>query len=83
MSNLNNMQSEFLGNFSQYIDFLLGHLSHEYTVVLSYTLSAIILLCLFGYIIYKGIYQKKILQQLQEKELIWKNKYNENHSTKI
>ncbi|MCZ2203423.1 hypothetical protein [Bartonella sp. A05] len=82
MPNINNNQSEFLGNFSQRIDFFLGTLHHEQIVVLSYMLSAIILLCFVGHILHKGIRQKKILRQLQTKELTWKAKYSENHTSK-
>ncbi|ABM44773.1 heme exporter protein CcmD [Bartonella bacilliformis str. Heidi Mejia] len=83
MLDLNNIQNQHLENFSQRIDRLLGTLHHEQIVVLSYVLSAIILLCLIGHIIRKSAHQKKILQQLQTKELIWKEKYNENRSIQI
>ncbi|WP_022708589.1 heme exporter protein CcmD [Bartonella bovis] len=83
MPNSNNIQNKLLENFSQRIDFLLGTLHHEQTVILSYMLSAITLLCFIGYILRKGAYQRKILQQLQAKEMIWEEKCNENHSIQI
>ncbi|AGF75257.1 hypothetical protein [Bartonella vinsonii] len=82
MRALNNMHNELLGNLSQKIDFFLGTFHHQQIVVLSYMLSAISLLCFIGYILYKAIYQKKILQQLNKKELFKKKQYHENHSSK-
>lgn len=82
MSNLNNSHNAFLGNFSQRIDFFLGTLHNEQIVVLSYMLSAIILLCLAGYILHKRIRQRKILHTLHTKELAWKDKYSESHLSK-
>ncbi|WP_336287692.1 MULTISPECIES: hypothetical protein [unclassified Bartonella] len=81
MFNLNGTQNGFLGNLSQQIDFFLGTLRHEQIVVLSYILSAISLLCLIGHILRKSVHQKKTLQQLKEKELFQKEKYNETHSS--
>ncbi|WP_455480829.1 hypothetical protein V3564_06905 [Bartonella sp. B12(2025)] len=82
MLDLNGIYSGLLGNLSQKIDFFLGTLHHEQIVVLSYMLSAISLLCLIGHILCKSIYQKKILQQLNKKELFRKEKYNENYPSK-
>ncbi|EJF89465.1 hypothetical protein ME1_00235 [Bartonella vinsonii subsp. arupensis OK-94-513] len=79
---LNNIHNGLLGNLSQKIDFFLGSLHHEQIVVLSYMLSAILLLCLIGHILYKAIDQKKTLQQLNKKELFEKKQYHENHSSK-
>ncbi|AGF74006.1 hypothetical protein BAnh1_01140 [Bartonella australis AUST/NH1] len=81
MLNLNSDQIGVLRNFSRKIDYFLGTLHQEQIVVLSYMISAISLLCFLGRILYKGAYQKKVLRQLKEKELIWKEKRNENHST--
>ncbi|WP_246464839.1 hypothetical protein [Bartonella phoceensis] len=80
MFHLNSLHSGLLGNLSQQIDWFLGTLHHEQIVVLSYILSAISLLCLIGHILCKAAYQKKILQQLNKKELFRKEKHNENHS---
>ncbi|EJF74492.1 hypothetical protein [Bartonella alsatica] len=77
MLDLNSTHNGLLGNLSQQIDFFLGTLHHEQIVVLSYILSAISLLCFTGHILYKAIYQKKILQQLNKKELSRKEKCNE------
>lgn len=74
MLDLSSTHSGILGNLSQQIDFFLGTLRHEQIVILSYMLSAISLLCFIGYTLYKGIYQKKILQQLNKKELSRKEK---------
>ncbi|WP_042995268.1 heme exporter protein CcmD [Bartonella quintana] len=82
MPELNSIHSGLLGNLSQKIDFFLGTLHHEQIVVLSYMLSAISLLGLIGHIVRKAIHQKKILQQLNEKELFQKEKYNENYPSK-
>ncbi|WP_375661966.1 hypothetical protein [Bartonella sp. OC16QHHD] len=82
MLDLNGIHSGLLGNLSQKIDFFLSTLKHEQIVVLSYVLSAISLLCLIGYILCKALYQKKILQQLNKKELSQKEKYNEKHPSK-
>ncbi|WP_019219153.1 heme exporter protein CcmD [Bartonella florencae] len=79
----NSIHSRFLGNISQQIDRFLGTLLHEQIVVLSYMLSAITLLGLIAHILCKALYQKKILQQLNKKELFWKEKHNEKHSSKI
>ncbi|WP_455482066.1 hypothetical protein V4P56_06415 [Bartonella sp. B35(2025)] len=79
MLSINNIQSRILGNLSQQIDFFLITLCHEQIVVLSYMISAIFLICLIGYTLHKSVHQKKILQQLKEKELFWKEKYNDNH----
>ncbi|EJF76158.1 heme exporter protein CcmD [Bartonella birtlesii] len=70
----NSIYSGFLGNLSQQIDWLLGILHHEQIVVLSYILSAIVLLCLIGHTLCKALYQKKILQQLNKKELFREEK---------
>ncbi|EJF91887.1 heme exporter protein CcmD [Bartonella melophagi] len=83
MPNSNNMQNKLLENFSQRIDFLLGTLHHEQTVILSYMLSAITLLCFIGHILRKGAHQRKILQQLQAKELILEEKCDENNSIQM
>ncbi|CAK00611.1 heme exporter protein CcmD [Bartonella tribocorum] len=82
MLDLNGIHSGLLGNLSQKIDFFLGSLKHKQIVVLSYTLSAISLLCLIGYILCKALYQKKILQQLNKKEFSQKEKYDEEHPSK-
>ncbi|WP_455474233.1 heme exporter protein CcmD [Bartonella sp. B30(2025)] len=82
MPNLNSFQSGILGNLSQQIDFFLGALHHGQIVILSYALSAISLLGFLGHILYKSLRQKKILQQLKEKELFYKEKCNENRSSK-
>ncbi|WP_455476009.1 hypothetical protein [Bartonella sp. B17] len=82
MLNLNSSQGGLLGNLSQQIDFFLSALHHGQIVILSYMLSTISLLCFLGYILYKNIYQKKILRQLKEKELFQKEKCNENHPSK-
>ncbi|WP_375644390.1 MULTISPECIES: hypothetical protein [unclassified Bartonella] len=82
MLDLNGTQGGLLGNLSQKIDFFLSTLKHEQIVILSYVLSAISLLCLIGYILCKALYQKKILQQLNKKELSQKEKYNEKHPSK-
>ncbi|WP_156851361.1 hypothetical protein [Bartonella refiksaydamii] len=74
MLDLDSIYSGFLGNLSQQIDFFLGTLRHEQIVILSYILSAISLLCYIGYTLLKGIYQKKILQQLNKKEIFRKEK---------
>lgn len=79
MKKPSSIQNEFLGSFSQKIDWLLGHLQHEQIVALSYTLSTIILLCLIGNVLYKGMRQKKILQQLREKRSNLKKDMNENY----
>ncbi|WP_317992627.1 hypothetical protein [Bartonella gliris] len=79
MLDLNSTNSGLLGNLSQQIDFFLGTLHHEQIVILSYILSAISLLCFIGNILRKGIYQKKILQKLNEKGLFQREKYNENY----
>ncbi|WP_208440774.1 hypothetical protein [Bartonella raoultii] len=82
MPDLNSIHSGLLGNLSQQIDWFLGTLHHEQIVLLSYMLSAIFLLCLTGHILCKALYQKKILQQLNKKELFWKEKQNEKHTSK-
>ncbi|ETS09732.1 hypothetical protein [Bartonella henselae] len=82
MFDFHNMHSGFLGNLSQQIDFFLGTLHHKQIVILSYIFSAISLLCFIGYILCKTLYQKKILQQLNKKELFRKEKYHENHPSK-
>ncbi|WP_019223184.1 heme exporter protein CcmD [Bartonella rattaustraliani] len=82
MLNLNNIHNEFVGNLSQQIDWFLGTLHHEQIVLLSYMLSALSLSCLIGHIFRKALSQKKILQQLNKKELFGKEKYNEKHSSK-
>ncbi|PIT70274.1 heme exporter protein CcmD [Bartonella tribocorum] len=82
MLDLNGIQSGLLGNLSLKIDLFLGTLKHEQIVVLSYTLSALSLLCLIGYILCKALYQKKILQRLNKKELLKREKYNEEHPSK-
>ncbi|MBB5073873.1 hypothetical protein HNQ69_000999 [Bartonella callosciuri] len=82
MFDLNSTHSGLLGNLSKQIDFFLGTLHHEQIVILSYIFSAISLLCLIGHILCKAFYQKKILQQLNKKELFRKGKYNENHPSK-
>ncbi|WP_345114341.1 hypothetical protein [Bartonella jaculi] len=82
MLDLNSTHSGLLGNLSQQIDSFLGTLHHEQIVVLSYMLSAIFLLCFIGHILRKGIYQKKILQQLNEKELFRREKHDENYPSK-
>lgn len=74
MLDLNGIQSGILGNLSLKIDFFLGNLKHEQIVILSYMLSAISLFCLIGYILCKALYQKKILKQLNDKELPQKEK---------
>ncbi len=74
MLDLNGIHGGLLGNLSQKIDFFLSTLKHEQIVVLSYVLSAISLLCLIGYILCKALYQKKILQHLNKKELSQKDK---------
>ncbi|WP_246786252.1 hypothetical protein [Bartonella taylorii] len=74
MLDLNSTHSGLLGNLSQQIDFFLGTLHNEQIVILSYMLSAISLLCFIGYTLCKGVYQKKILQQLNKKELFRKEK---------
>ncbi|UNE54339.1 hypothetical protein [Bartonella machadoae] len=74
MLDLNNIHNEVLGNLSQKIDWFLGTLHHEQIVILSYMFSALSLLCFIGYILYKGQYQKKILQQLKQKELFGEEK---------
>ncbi|WP_330168495.1 hypothetical protein [Bartonella grahamii] len=79
MLDLNGIQGGLLGNLSQKIDFFLSILKHQQIVVLSYVLSAISLLCLIGYILCKALYQKKILQQLNKKELSQKEKCNEKY----
>ncbi|KEC56176.1 heme exporter protein CcmD [Bartonella koehlerae] len=76
------IHSGLLGNFFQQVDFFLGTLHHKQIVILSYIFSAISLLCLIGHILYKAIYQKKILQQLNKKELFRKEKYHENNPSK-
>ncbi|WP_409361407.1 hypothetical protein ACRPOS_009110 [Bartonella heixiaziensis] len=82
MLDLNSTHSGLLGNLSQKIDFFLGALHHEQIVILSYMLSAISLLCFIGHILRTSIYQKKILQQLNEKGLFRREKYNENSPSK-
>ncbi|MDD9328883.1 MAG: hypothetical protein PV354_00270 [Bartonella sp.] len=79
MFQLNNTQNEAFGNFVQRIDLFLGTLHHEQIVALSYILSASVLFCFIGCILYKSMRQKKILKQLQIKETIWEKQYNENH----
>ncbi|WP_375615587.1 hypothetical protein [Bartonella sp. AP58NXGY] len=74
MLDLNGIQNGLLGNLSLKIDFFLGTLKHEQIVILSYMLSAISLFFLIGYILCKALYQKKILQQLNNKELPQKEK---------
>ncbi|EJF85508.1 hypothetical protein MCY_01069 [Bartonella rattimassiliensis 15908] len=74
MLDLNGIHNGLLGNLSQKIDFFLKTLKHEQIVVLSYMLSAISLLCLIGYILCKALYQRKILQRLNKKELSQKDK---------
>ncbi|WP_244979336.1 hypothetical protein [Bartonella queenslandensis] len=74
MLDLNGIQSGILGNLSLKIDFFLGNLKHEQIVILSYMLSAISLFCLIGYILCKALSQKKILKQLNDKELPQKEK---------
>ncbi|WP_455479496.1 hypothetical protein V4B17_07445 [Bartonella sp. B23] len=83
MFDLNSIHSGFLGNLSQQIDWFLGTLHREQIVLLSYMLSAVSLLCLIGHIFCKAVYQKKILQKLNKKEPFRKEKYNENHPSKI
>ncbi|WP_246588205.1 hypothetical protein [Bartonella raoultii] len=82
MLDLNSIHSRFSGNFSQQVDFFLGTLHQKQIVILSYTLSAISLLSLIGYILCKGLYQKKMLHKLNKKKLFEKEKYNENPSSK-
>ncbi|AQX19136.1 hypothetical protein BA1379B_013390 [Bartonella sp. A1379B] len=79
MLQLNNTQNEAFGNFVQRIDLFLGTLNHQQIVALSYILSASVLFCFIGYILYKSMRQKKILKQLQIQETIWEKQYNENH----
>ncbi|GAA5097011.1 hypothetical protein [Bartonella acomydis] len=82
MLDRNSIHSRLLGNLSQQIDWFLGTLHHKQIVVLSYIFSAAALLCLIGHILRKTLYQKKILQQLNKKELFRKEKYNEKYSSK-
>ncbi|WP_455466175.1 hypothetical protein [Bartonella sp. B39] len=82
MLDLNSIHGRLLGNLSQQIDWFLGTLHREQIVFLSYMLSAVSLLCLIGHILCKAVYQKKILQQLNKKELFRKEKYNENYPSK-
>ncbi|WP_273756390.1 MULTISPECIES: hypothetical protein [unclassified Bartonella] len=82
MPDFNSIHSGLLGNLSQQIDFFLGTLHHKQIVILSYMLSAILLLCLMSHILCKALYQKKILQQLNKKELFWKEKHNEKYPSK-
>ncbi|WP_273759736.1 hypothetical protein [Bartonella sp. ML70XJBT.G] len=82
MLDLNSSHSGLLGNLSQQIDLFLGTLHHKQIVILSYMLSAIFLLCLMGHILCKAIYQKKILQQLNKKEVFWKEKHHEKYPSK-
>ncbi|AQX20768.1 hypothetical protein Bcsk_001030 [Bartonella sp. CDC_skunk] len=79
MLQLNNTQNEAFGNFVQRIDLFFGTLNHQQIVALSYILSASVLFCFIGYILYKSMRQKKILKQLQIQETIWEKQYNENH----
>lgn len=82
MLDLNSIHNGFLGNLSQQIDWFLGTLHHKQIVILSYMLSTIFLLCFIIYILCKALYQKKILKQLNKKELFWKEKHNEKHPSK-
>ncbi|WP_332065315.1 hypothetical protein [Bartonella sp. CB189] len=83
MQNLSSIQSGFLENLSQKIDFFLGTFHREQIVMLSYMLSAIFLLCFIGYILCKGIHQKKILWELKEKNCLDEKRYNDNCSPEI
>lgn len=62
---MNTMTETTLG-FSDRVDVFLGSFDHAQIVTLSYTVSAIVLLCLFFYIVLNGKHQKARLNRLEQ-----------------
>ena len=68
--------SQGLGGFSKRIDSMLSNLDHAQIVMLSYCVSAFILLCLVFYIVMNGKRQKAKLAELEQAGMTRGNKTN-------
>ncbi len=68
--------SQGLGGFSNRIDSMLGNLDHAQIVMLSYCVSAFVLLCLVLYIVLNGKRQKAKLTELEQAGMTRGNKTN-------
>lgn len=71
---MNDTTASFSGGFSNRIDFWLGSLDHLQIVILSYAVSAIVLLFLVGYILIDGKRQKAKLAKLEASGLTRRSK---------